>query len=100
LDALFVANDEHAYLAIAALQSLGVRVPEDVAVIGCDDHSGSDIFSVPLTTFQQPMEAVGWQAAELLFRRMHETSAPASEQILLPASLVVRTSCGAQLGAS
>ncbi|HEY3379233.1 MAG TPA: LacI family DNA-binding transcriptional regulator [Armatimonadota bacterium] len=97
LDGLFAANDEHAYLAIHALQTLGLRVPEDVAVIGCDDHVGSDTFTVPVTTFQQPMEALGWNAGELLFRRMNEQTAQPPTQDLLPASLIVRASCGAQL---
>lgn len=92
LDGLFAANDDFAYQAIAALHTLGFRVPEDVAVIGCDNLPGSEVFTVPLTTFQQPMEKVGAKAAEYLLQRIGDIEAIPPRQWLEPASLVIRAS--------
>ena len=62
--ALFAANDQTAYGAIKALHDHGVRVPEDVSVIGFDDLPTSQYFTPALTTLRQPIEEVGAICAE------------------------------------
>ena len=64
---MFAAND---LLAIGVLQGFvthGLRVPEDVAIIGYDDVSFAASAAVPLSSIRQPRQALGRRAAELLF---------------------------------
>lgn len=60
--AIFAANDQSAYGAMQALYQHGIRVPEDVSVVGFDDLVLSSYFIPPLTTVKQPLEGIG-QAA-------------------------------------
>ena len=87
--ALFAANDQTAYGAIKALHDHGVRVPEDVSVIGFDDLPTSQYFTPALTTLRQPIEEVGAICAEsilnLLSGERHEVRLP-------PIDLIVRQS--------
>jgi DNA-binding LacI/PurR family transcriptional regulator len=91
-DAIFAADDDSAYGAIRALQQAGLRVPEDVPVVGFDDSPTSRLFSPPLTTVRAPIEQAGHRAAALLGQliRGGETEI----EVLLPTELVVRRSCG------
>jgi len=95
LDAAFAVNDDIAYGAIRALQAHGLRVPEDVAVVGFDNQDTSAFISPPLTTVAQPMREIGKQAMCLLLERILKgMSAPVQQQLLTP-TLVIRQSCGA-----
>ncbi|APX09588.1 MULTISPECIES: LacI family DNA-binding transcriptional regulator [Vibrio] len=62
--ALFAANDQTAYGAIKALHDHGLKVPEDVSVIGFDDLPTSKYFTPGLTTLRQPVEEIGVACAE------------------------------------
>lgn len=62
--AIFAANDQMAYGARLALYRRGIRVPEEVSLVGFDDSKTSEYFSPPLTTVRQPMHELGRQAAE------------------------------------
>lgn len=96
IDGLFAVNDECAYRGIKALLDFGLRVPEDVSVVGFDDQLVSAYFSPPLTTVRQPMRAIGEEAVHCLFELMaHEGQMQSIEPILLEPTLVVRQSCGA-----
>lgn len=95
-DAIFAVHDGLAYGAIEALLASGLRVPEDVAVVGFDDQDPSAYFHPPLTTIRQPMRQIGEEAARLMFRRLSEDSSPLPRQRLsLESTLVVRQSSGA-----
>lgn len=95
MDGVFAVNDDVAYGTILALQAHGLRVPEDVSVVGFDNQDTSAFISPPLTTVAQPMREMGKQAACLLLERIGNGSAAAPQQILLEPKLVVRRSCGA-----
>lgn len=99
VDALFAASDITARGALLAMQEAGVRVPDDVAVVGFDDLPTARQVTPPLTTVRQPIEEKGARAAELLIRLI-EGSLQGPQQILLPTELVIRQSCGANRGAS
>ncbi|HEU0038034.1 MAG TPA: substrate-binding domain-containing protein, partial [Verrucomicrobiae bacterium] len=71
-DAVCAAHDGLAFGVIRALTEAGLRVPEDVAVVGFDDQDPSAYFQPPLTTVRQPMREIGMEAARLLFRRLNE----------------------------
>ena len=92
IDAIFAADDESASGAMMALRDAGLRVPEDVAVVGFDDTLLASHLTPPLTTVHAPIEQVGRQAVDQLVRLMHGEDADAVT--LLPTELVIRRSCG------
>ena len=75
---------------------LNAWLPEDVAVIGCDDLPAAAYDDVPLTTLAHPAEAVGARLAQLFVEGMKEPARIAGCQVALPLRLVVRESCGAR----
>ena len=91
--ALFCSNDEMAFGAIGELRDMGLRVPEDVSVVGFDDIVTSDSFSPPLTTVSQPSASIGRTAMtmllDILAGRLQE---PGIKQI--PTELIIRGSTG------
>src|SRR5438874_13012934 len=64
--ALMAFDDMTAFGAIRALTKSGLRVPEHCSVIGFDDVAASNLYTPPLTTVRQPMEAMGSAAAEIV----------------------------------
>ena len=92
--AVFCAADRTAFGFISALNEAGVRVPDDVSVVGFDDIDIAGHFVPPLTTIHQPRRAVGEQAAKLLVSLL-EGGKPAAESAQLEPWLVVRKSTAA-----
>ncbi|GLV60713.1 LacI family transcriptional regulator [Dictyobacter sp. S3.2.2.5] len=77
--AIFIGNDEMAYGFLEVAQELGVRIPEDIAVVGFDDYVISAHTTPPLTTVRQPFSNIGRTAIELLLTmidRMNEKQPP------------------------
>lgn len=94
-EAIFAFDDDSALEAIYALGQVGLRVPEDVAVVGFDDIHLAQYLAPPLTTVRVPVEKAGREAAHQLVRLITEgQAAPVS---LLPTELVIRRSCGCEL---
>lgn len=91
--AAFVASDTLAIGANAALQERGVRVPEDVALVGFDDLPLAKYMEPPLTTIQLPVSQLASKACELLIRLMNGDQ-PEKHEFLLDVELVIRSSCG------
>ena len=92
LDAIFAGDDDAALGALAALRRAGVRVPQDVAVVGFDDVTLSRHVMPPLTTVRSPIEQVGRQAVLQLVKCIHNE--PVEPVTLLRTELVIRQSCG------
>ena len=89
--AVFAASDEMAIGAILAVRDLGLRVPQDVSVIGIDDHELSEFFG--LSTVAQFPALQGRRAVEVLMDQLHPTRArSASLNTPLPFELIVRSS--------
>ena len=100
-DAVCAVHDGLAYGIIRALTEVGLRVPNDIAVVGFDDQDPSAYFQPPLTTVRQPMREIGMEASRLLFRRLNEPAMdPARQRIVLEPTLIVRESCGALVKSS
>jgi DNA-binding LacI/PurR family transcriptional regulator len=93
--AIVAGDDETAIGAIAALRAAGLRVPEDVAVVGFDDIVPARYVQPALTTVRAPTEQVGREAVRLLLGAIAGAPAPA-EPLRLPVELVVRASCGSR----
>jgi LacI family transcriptional regulator len=91
--AIFAASDLMAAGALRAANELGIRVPQDVAVVGFDDIGLASLIQPQLTTVRQDMHALGAAAAAGLARMIDDPeTAPARE--LVPTRLVVRASSG------
>ncbi len=90
-DAIFAANDAIAIAAMQALSDLGVRVPEDVAVIGYDDIALAAYVSPALTTVRQDT-ATGGHA--LVTSMLSLLNGEARRDVVLPTELIIRRSCG------
>ncbi|MFB6612618.1 LacI family DNA-binding transcriptional regulator [Streptomyces sp. NPDC085524] len=88
-DAVFAASDAMAIGALRTLRERGLRVPEDVAVIGFDDLASARHTSPPLTTVHQPVRALGQEMARMLIRAI-EGHRPSP--LILPTRLTVRES--------
>lgn len=95
--AVFSASDTMAIGALKALRRAGLRVPEDIALVGFDDIPVASVVEPALTTVRQPIERLGSMAVEVLLgllRDAPDVRAP-THKIILPAELIVRESCGA-----
>jgi DNA-binding LacI/PurR family transcriptional regulator len=91
--ALFAYNDISALGAMRAFQEAGLRVPEDISVIGFDDIQGAAFSTPSLTTVRQPLPHMGRLAAQTLLARVEgEKDLPA--EIRIEPELVVRQSTG------
>jgi LacI family transcriptional regulator len=95
ISAIFAVNDSTAIGALRAVREAGLRVPNDIAVIGYDDDEIAPFASVPLTTVAQRKEEMGKIAVRLLLERICQKR-EMSRHILLEPRLVVRASCGAK----
>ncbi|MBP7337009.1 LacI family DNA-binding transcriptional regulator [Niveispirillum sp.] len=91
-DAIFAVSDVIAIAAIKALTAAGLRVPDDVAVVGFDDINIAAYVNPPLTSVRQDLARGARVMIDLLFRRMEEEDTPSAT---MPAELVIRKSCGA-----
>lgn len=90
--AMLISNNLLSLGALLAIKELGLRCPDDIAVIGFDDHPWAVVSNPPLTVIRQPSRCVGQAAAKMLLdlingRELTET------RILLDCELVLRQSC-------
>lgn len=93
-EAVFVASDSMAIGAMRALREQGLRVPQDVAIVGFDDIPLASRTEPPLTTVRQPIMKTGLIAAETLIDMIENDINP-SRRIIMETELVIRDSCGA-----
>jgi DNA-binding LacI/PurR family transcriptional regulator len=91
--ATFVASDEVAIGALAALHEDGRSVPEDMAIVGFDDIAVARYLVPPLTTIRLPAYELGLRAADVLINTI-AGAGPAEKGMLLGTELVIRESCG------
>lgn len=95
MTAIFALNDKMALGAMKKLNEMGLRVPQDMAVVGFDDIPQAS-YSIPgLTTVHQPLYDIGKLACERIIDLVHQKVERVQE--VLPIYLVVRESCGSKL---
>lgn len=92
--AIFAANDLSAIAVIDVAHELGLRVPDDLSVIGFDDVPEATRRALPLTTIQQPMRRLGAVAAEMVFTLLAGGEID-EMNVILPTRLVVRATTAA-----
>jgi len=96
--AVFCAND---LLALGVLQEMtlrGLRVPQDVAIVGYDDIEYAAAAAVPLSSVRQPREQLGRTAIELLLEEVHDGALHQHRHVVFKPELVVRASSEARRG--
>jgi len=93
-EAMFVYNDLAALGFEKALLDHGMKVGEDVAIVGFDDIKRGVVAPVPLTTIHQPTKEIGEKAFDILLKQIN--GLPFKSRVTLKPSLVIRESCGAK----
>jgi LacI family transcriptional regulator len=110
--AIFASSDLMAYGVISAAEEAGLRIPEDISLVGFDDNPSSAHIRPALTTVRQPFSDMGQHAIELLFRLiersrsaqqtqldqkrpLYNAAAEAVPRMQMPTSLIIRESSGA-----
>lgn len=91
-DAVFAANDMVALGVLTGLLRHGIRVPEDIALVGFDDVAQAHQSVVPLTSVRQPGYEIGRAAGAALLRQLADPAAPPPETTPFAAELIVRES--------
>jgi DNA-binding LacI/PurR family transcriptional regulator len=97
--AILASDDSVAAVVMKTLQERGLRVPDDMAVVGVDDQPFAPLLNPSLTTVKLPILEAGQKAIELLTDRLRE-GRTAPERVVLTMELIVRDSCGAMRAAA
>jgi LacI family transcriptional regulator len=92
--AIFASNDMMAFGVMEAARERGLRLPEDLSIVGFDDIPQASHVHPALTTIRQPLEEMGRSAANLLLKYIAHPNAEI-ERIELPTRLIIRESCQA-----
>ncbi len=94
--AIVAATDLQAVGVLKAARTLGLRIPDDLALTGGDDIELAEFLEVPLTTFHQPARQIGSRAAGILIARLNGEARP-TQQLVLKPRLIVRRSSGGKV---
>ncbi len=95
--AIFAFNDLLALGAMRIIREAGLRIPEDMAIVGFDNIEPAAYANPSLTTIAQPIHQLGEEAVKILIQRIEhrqENSQERLKQVILPCKLTVRESCG------
>ena len=92
-EAVVAVNDPVAFGAIKAINEVGLKIPDDIAIVGFSDDIRSKLLPVALTTIEQPAYEMGVRAAKKLIKLIENKTEP-TENIYMNTSLIVRDSCG------
>jgi LacI family transcriptional regulator len=90
--AIFAANDQMAMGALVAIREAGLRIPDDIAVVGFDNIPTAELVAPPLTTITQFQEQLGQRAAEMLLERLEGRTQEGGRCVEMPYKLIVRES--------
>lgn len=90
--AIFAANDLMAMGVMAALREAGLRIPDDMALVGFDDIPAARLVAPALTTVAQHPERLGARCAQLLLERIADDGPAESRRVVMPFDLIIRQS--------
>jgi LacI family transcriptional regulator len=96
--AIIASNDVNALGVLDAANDMGLRIPQDMSVIGCDDIEFASLRRIDLTTLTLPKRDMGAAATELLLRRIHAKRTVQPREIIMPTRLTIRGSAAAPRG--
>lgn len=92
-DAVFCANDTTALSVIMYLTESGVKVPEEIMVVGFSNEPFSEVVTPSISTIRQPGFEMGKKAAELIIEQIKRKNEPVKfQQIVMPTELIIRQS--------
>ena len=91
-DGVFCFNDPLAIGAMSTILEAGLRIPEDIALIGCGNLPNNNCLRVPLSSIDQHSQMIGQRAAELVLSLIESKQKPRARTIVLEPTLVVRSS--------
>ncbi len=94
--AVVAVNDPAAFGAMKAIKEAGLRIPEDIAIVGFSDDIRAELMPAPLTTVRQPAYEVGKAAARKLIAHI-ENKKESVENLTIKTELVIRKSCGCEI---
>ena len=92
LDAVFCVSDQIGMMALQAANELGLKVPQDLSVVGFGNLDFAELACPPLTTIAQPFKEMGRLATKTLLSAISESCMEISGTTLLPVSLCIRKS--------
>jgi LacI family transcriptional regulator len=90
--AIFASNDLSAFGAMDAAREFGLRIPDDISIIGFDDIPQASFVYPKLTTVRQPLEQMGQVAVKMLLEQIEDQNRP-PQRVVLATQLVIRDSC-------
>jgi DNA-binding LacI/PurR family transcriptional regulator len=94
VEAIFTISQSIALGAFKAIDSLGLKIPNDVAIFGYDDVPWMEVVKPALSTIKQPITEIASKACEILFNKMDQEDNERSEIYTLDSQLIIRQSCG------
>ena len=92
--AVFAVNDPAAIGAMKAVWERGLRIPDDISIVGAGDIAHGDMLKVPLTTVSWSRRDLGTRAAELILDQIERHASGPFDRTIIPPRLVVRASSG------
>lgn len=91
-DGIFCYNDPTAMGALVACLEAGLRIPEDIAIVGCGNSHYDEFLRVPLTSVDQKSDAIGQRAGEMALELIESETPAMAQTVLLAPELIVRRS--------
>lgn len=92
VDGIFVSDNVLTMGAVLELNKQGIKIPEDIGIIGYDDFDWMDMITPPLTTVKQQTYQMGYVAAEMILRKL--SGMDVNEKVMLDTNIVMRKSHG------
>lgn len=85
-------NDQQALGVMSAIKKIGLKIPDDISIMGNDDIYYASIYPVPLTTIRAPQFEIGEKAAEILIDNIESSEILPTKRIVLDTELIIRDS--------
>lgn len=91
--AIVFGNNQLAINGMKILNSMNIKIPQQIAIVSFDDHEAFEITNPPITAFDQPLKEIGKTSFELLIKQFNSENSEILK-LKLPGNLIIRKSCG------